>query len=293
MSRAEPALCFVFAVVVAWAARPAWSQSYAAQGGSALLVDADAGALVHTWSARCAAEAPADGAALVVTRELRFAADPAQVLAADPREVMAIDALPEGERRWEVTPGAYAFARLLVRCGDDVVFHEIVFDSTPVITAPVVQGPWSIVRTDDLSAVAPDAVPVGVDVELTGLGVSAAPRGDDVVEVQLVGAGVENVLVFDAGDFVDGHLALAPRLRPTVPGDVVVSAVLRGARSAPVTLVVVDAVELPGGGEPTTPSRTTAGCNATPIGGLSTTLLAALCAMAFVARRPAPCRRRR
>lgn len=242
------------------------ADGFSAVGTTALVIDPQDGTFVQDWSAACEFDdrtGDEPGAILTVRRELRFAADPVQVLAAgDGTQELAIVDGGTGSYRWTAVDGVYAFARLHVRCGGDVIFDERVVDSGPVIAAPRLEPPWAVTRTDDLSAVGVDAIPAGTEVELTGLTVRAEPRGDDVVQLRAVGAGLDVMFAFEAIDFVDGELAVAPRLRPVQEGVLVLTAALRGAASAPTTLTVVAAGDRPGGGAPTTPPPSSGGCAA-------------------------------
>ncbi|MBM4281767.1 MAG: hypothetical protein FJ137_13740 [Deltaproteobacteria bacterium] len=249
------------------AAPPGRAAGYVAAGTSTLVVSEDAAAWQQGWTAACVVDAPDDAATLTIVRELRFAADPVQVLASgDGAQALPLVEGGAGAFRWTAVDGVYVLARLVVRCGTDAVYDEVVVDSAPLIVAPAVEPPWAVTRTDALGSIDGTTVPAGVEIELTGLGVRAAPRGADVVTVRAVGAGVDAAFEFVAGDFVDGRLVVSPRLRPTMAGTIRVDAALRGAASTPLDFVVVDDTLLPGGGEPRSPVSGSDGCAATTAG---------------------------
>jgi MYXO-CTERM domain-containing protein len=243
MTAGRPPVASLVVIVTALVASAhARADDYVVDGEASLVVLGD-GALEHSWSASCEGSVAAPPAALAVAaRELRFAGASEQIVAVDAHTVeVAVDGTAAGTTRFSTAEGVSVFARFVARCGDDVVFDEIVVDTAAVTTPPGLSAPASLLRTDTLENVVAVALPADVEIELTGLQVRARPRGDDVVELRLSGAGVDDVLVFDESDFpADGVLLVSPRVTPPVAGTLVVTVALRGVVGDVFTLEVVD-----------------------------------------------------
>lgn len=222
----------------------------------------EAGELVQRYTVSCEATDAAAGAHLATaSRDIRFFLAPDQAAAASVDEaVFAVDdVITDG---WTVAalPGARLFARLVARCGTADVFDEITVDSAPLIVAPQLTLPSALQRTDDLRVVGLETIPVAVEVEIVGLSLLASPRGDEVVTIEAVGAGVDTRFDVTAADIVDGRAAVAPSFTATELGDVVVTARFFDVISAPVTLLVVDDDGGKGGVGLTGGSDTAASC---------------------------------
>jgi hypothetical protein len=257
------AAVFVFVIGGAGAAR---AETYTATGTTSLAREASTGALLQEWSIACASAAPASVATLVPGgHELRFAAAPDQVLvvgdtADDAVAVVSPLVQTSGLYTYDAVDGVHVFARLDVRCGGPEIVDAIVVVSAPIVTPPALAGPVLVTRLDTLAPVDVGALPVGVEVELAGVRLRASPRGDDVVELVVSGAGVEVVRTFGADDFIAGELVAAPRVTPTAVGALTLQASLLGIASAPIALTVV-ADEEPGTGAPVAADEP-AGCAA-------------------------------
>lgn len=244
---------------------PAAAETYSVSATNVLAVDGGGG-LVQAWTAGCEATDAAVDAVLTTTgKDLRFFAAPEQPLEAGvDSTVHSIADGGTGSYEYAVVPGSRVMARLTVRCGTSEVFDEATFDSAPVTIPPVIVSPVRILDVDTLQDVPGAAIPLGSTVELVGIEILANPRGAEVVDVEISGAGVATTLSFADADFVAGSVAISPQVTPTAVGDLIVAARFEGVGAEAVALSVVQPTDgLPdGNGE----GATDGGCGATGSG---------------------------
>lgn len=216
------------------------TEGYVVHASTTLVVEDDA--LVQRFVLSCdATDAGADAAITVSSRDLRFLLAPGQAVASGVAETQwPVTDVVEGSWSAAPIPGARVFARLVARCGTADVFDEVAVDSAAVVVPPVLTPPTLLQRTDDLRVVALDDVPVGVEVEVVGLVLSASPRGDEVVTITVTGAGVDKAFDIVAADVVGNSIRVSPTFTPTALGEVEVTAHFLETSSAPVVLNVVE-----------------------------------------------------
>ena len=226
-------------VLVAGVSAPAAAEAYTATAQTALSLDRGLG-LVQTWSATCEATDPAEDAALAATgRDLRFFAAPEQPLEVGVEgATFAVDEEASGRFIYAAVPGARVIGRLTVRCGTADVFDQVVVDSAPITVAPLLEAPARLVDAVSLAEIDAPLVS-GEVIEFSGLAILANPRGSEVIDVHLIGAGVDLTVTLGPTDFVDGRATLSPQVAPTEVGDIVITAELLGVASEPLAFIVV------------------------------------------------------
>ena len=217
---------------------PTWAESYDLTAATSLSLDGDV--VVQAWSATCTGTDPNAEAVIVPGgKELRFFAAPDQVAAVGVDELTyPIGAEAVAEYRYDDILGARVFARLTVRCGTADVFDEKIVESLPLVVAPALALPSSVQRSDTLLPVADHIIPVGVEVELVGLGLLGNPRGDELLVFSIAGPGVDVTGELSADEVVDGHASLSPRFTANDVGEVVIDVSLLGAAATPLRFEV-------------------------------------------------------
>ena len=221
------------------------AESYAVTATTSLSLDGDT--LVQRWTASCVGiEAAATALIVPGGKDLRFFAAPDEVAAVGVDEqTYGIEGEAGASYDYDGVTGAHVFARLTVRCGTLEVFDEVVVESLPIVVPPGLDAPSSVQRDDTLLPVPGGVIPVGVEVELVGLGVRASPRGDELLAFSITGPGV-NVSGELSSDEVgaDGRAALSPRFTATGVGELVVDASLLGVAATPLVFTVVPADDI-------------------------------------------------
>ncbi|MDP2339460.1 MAG: hypothetical protein Q8O67_00770 [Deltaproteobacteria bacterium] len=226
---------------------PAMAESYTVTATTSLtLID---GVLEQAWSATCTA---VEGSlAAVITpggKDLRFFAAPDQVAAVGVDELTyPIDGEAGASYRYDGVVGANVFARFTVRCGTVDLFDEEVVESLPIVVAPALSAPSSVQRADTLLSIASGRIPVDVEVELVGIGVSGNPRGGEVLAFTITGPGVDVSSELSPDQVgAEGLASLSPRFTATELGQIVVDVSLLGVSAQPLLFTVVEDDEVPG-----------------------------------------------
>ena len=202
----------------------------------------DGATVVQRWTATCEGE-PDDEARIIPSgKELRFFAAPDQVAAVGVDDLSyAVGAGEVGaDYRYEGVVGARVFARFTVRCGTPDNFDEIVVESLPIVVAPALDPPTSVQRSDTLLPAVGGDIPVGVEVELVGLGVRGNPRGEELLVLTISGQGVDVAADLSSDDVgAEGVAFLSPHFTAFDVGDVIVQLSLLDTAAAPLSFNVV------------------------------------------------------
>jgi hypothetical protein len=217
------------------------AESYTLTATTSLSVGVD-GVLEQAWSATCIAEEANVEAAIVPGgKDLRFFASPDQVAAVGVDELSyPLAGQAAASYRYDGVVGAHVFARFTVRCGTAAVFDEEVIESLPIVVPPRIGPPTSVQRADTLLPIAAGTIPVDVEVELVGLSVLGAPRGDELLAFSITGPGV-NVSGELSPDQVgaEGFASLSPRFTANDLGEIIVDVSLLGTSAVPLVFTVV------------------------------------------------------
>lgn len=222
-------------VLVAAATTAQAAETYAVTATTTLAVQAR-GALQQTWTAECVAEeASLDAVIAAGGKDLRFfeARDEVVAFSVDD-QTQPITAPASGAYLYDNVFGAHVFARLTVRCGAAKVFDDAVVESVDVVTAPGLDPPFSVRRTDTLTTIPGDDLPGGVVLELVDLPVLARPRGSEVVVVRVSdddGVELSSVELGAVDLGIEGRALVSPRFTSPASGLVTVRAEFLGSSS--------------------------------------------------------------